>query len=89
MRLGALADLTFAMSGRLALRLGASDASSVQTSFINADITLYRERPPTGEWLAFRPNAMSDQAGIGLAEVVHYDCAGRLGRSLQALVANS
>ena len=88
-RFGALADLTFAMSGRLAQRLGAADASSVQPSFINADITLYRKRPPTGEWLAFRPNAMNDQAGVGLAEVVHYDRAGRLGRSLQALVVNS
>jgi acyl-CoA thioesterase len=87
-RFGALSDLTFAMGGRLALRSGAIDANSVQTSFINADITLYRERTPAGEWLAFRPVAVTDHAGIGIAEVAQFDHTGRIGRSLQALVAN-
>ncbi len=87
-RFAALSDLTFAMGGRLALRLGAVDGAGVQTRFINADITLYRERPPRGDWLGFRPGGISDRAGIGVAEVVQFDREGRLGRSLQALVAN-
>jgi hypothetical protein len=88
-RFAALSDMTFAMGGRLALRLGAVDQRAVQTRFINADITLYRERAPEGDWLAFRPAALSDRAGIGIAEVTQFDRTGRIGRSLQALVANT
>jgi hypothetical protein len=86
-RFGMLSDLSFAMGGRLAFLRGAADVRSVQTRFINADITLYRERAPEGEWLAFRPAVMTDRAGVGIAEVVQFDRAGRIGRSLQALVA--
>jgi hypothetical protein len=88
-RFAALSDLSFAMGGRLALRAGTANAAGMPTRFINADITVYRERTPVGEWLAFRPAALSDHAGIGLAEVTQYDRQGRIGRSLQALVANS
>jgi Thioesterase-like superfamily len=88
-RFGMLSDMTFAMGGRLAFLRGAVDARAAQVRFINADITLYRERVPEGEWLAFRPSAITDRAGVGLVEVVQFDRAGRIGRSLQALVANS
>jgi len=88
-RFGMLSDLSFAMGGRLALLRGSADARTLPTRFINADITVYRERVPQGAWLGFRPSAMSDHAGIGVAEVVQFDRAGRIGRSLQALVANS
>ncbi len=88
-RFGMLSDMTFAMGGRLAFLRGAVDARAVQTRFINADITIYREREPQGDWLAFRPSLMTDHAGVGVAEVVQFDRAGRIGRSLQALVANS
>ncbi len=88
-RFGALSDLTFAMGMRIGFLRGPVDVRTLQTRFINADITLYRERPPEGEWLGFRLATMADAAGVGVAEVVQFDRAGRVGRSLQALVANS
>jgi hypothetical protein len=88
-RFGMLSDLSFAMGGRLAFLRGSADARTQPTRFINADITVYRERVPEGAWLGFRPSVMADRAGIGIAEVVQFDRAGRIGRSLQALVANS
>jgi hypothetical protein len=50
--------MTFAMAGRLALRV----------------------RPVEG--------APAQRAGIGIVEVGQFDTAGKIGRSLQALVAN-
>lgn len=88
-RFGALSDLSFAMGMRIGFLRGPVDVRALQTRFINADITLYRERPPEGEWLGFRLATLADAAGVGVAEVVQFDRAGRIGRSLQALVANS
>lgn len=87
-RSAALSDLTFAMGMRLGFLRGPVDARALQTRFINADVTLYRERGPEGDWIAFRLATLADAAGIGVAEVVQFDRAGRIGRSLQALVAN-
>ena len=87
-RFGALSDLTFAMGMRIGFLRGPVDVRALQTRFINADITLYRERVPEGDWLGFRLATMADTAGVGVAEVVQFDRAGRIGRSLQALVAN-
>ena len=87
-RFGALSDLSFAMGMRLGFLRGPAGMRALQTRFINADITLYRERIPEGEWVAFRLAALADAAGVGVAEVVQFDRAGRIGRSLQALVAN-
>ena len=42
-----------------------------------------------GEWFAFRHALLTDHEGIGLAEVDLGDQAGRLGRSLQAMLANA
>jgi hypothetical protein len=88
-RFGALSDMTFAMAGRLALRVRPVEGAPVQMRFINADITIYRERTPQGDWLGMRPATVSERAGIGIVEVVQFDSAGRIGRSLQALVANA
>ena len=87
-RFAMLSDLTFAMGMRIGFLRGSVSARALQTRFINADITLYRERDPEGEWVAFRLATMADAAGVGVAEVVQFDRAGRIGRSLQALVAN-
>jgi hypothetical protein len=87
-RFAALSDLTFAMGMRLGFLRGPVDARALQTRFINADVTLYRERAPVGEWVAFRLATLADAAGVGLAEVEQFDATGRIGRSLQALVAN-
>jgi hypothetical protein len=88
-RFGMLSDLTFAIGGHLLTRRGGASPREAGARFINADITIYRERAPEGEWLAFRPAQMSNQAGVGIAEVVQFDRAGRIGRSLQALVAQT
>jgi hypothetical protein len=87
-RAAMLSDLTFALSGRLLLRRGLVPPDPRRVALINADVTLYLERPPRGEWIAMRSGAVGDFEGIGLAEVVQLDRGGRYGRSLQALVSN-
>jgi hypothetical protein len=87
-RAAMLSDLTFALSGRLLLRRGLVPLDPRRAAMINADVTLYLERPPEGEWIALRGAVVSDFEGIGVAEVVQHDRGGRYGRSLQALVAN-
>jgi hypothetical protein len=87
-RFGALSDMTFAIAGRLGLRVRPVEGTPLQMRFINADITLYRERIPEGAWLGLRPATVSERAGIGIVEAVQFDGAGRIGRSLQALIAN-
>lgn len=59
-----------------------------RVALINADVTLYLERPPEGDWIAMRHGSVGDVDGIAIAEVVQLDRGGRYGRSLQALVAN-
>jgi len=87
-RAAMLSDLTFALSGRLLLRRGLVPLDSRRVSLINADLTLYLERPPEGDWIAMRGGSVSDADGIGIAETGQLDRGGRYGRSLQALVAN-
>jgi hypothetical protein len=86
-RAAMLSDLTFAMAGRTLLRRR-DLPEDAPVPLINADMTLYLERPPVGDWIAFRRGAVSNQRGIGLAEVQQLDRQGRYGRSLQALIAN-
>jgi hypothetical protein len=88
-RAAMLSDLTFALSGRLLLRRGIVPPDPRRSAMINADVTLYLERAPEGEWLALRGGSVRDHEGIGVAEVVQLDRRGRYGRSLQALVANA
>jgi len=88
-RAAMLSDLTFALSGRLLLRRGLVPLDPRRVALINADMTLYLERPPEGAWVAMRSGSISDCDGIGLAEVTQLDTRGRYGRSTQALVANS
>ncbi len=87
-RAAMLSDLTFALSGRLMLRRGLVPLDPRRVALINADVTLYLDRPPEGEWVAMRRGAIHDCAGIGVAEVTQHDRRGRFGRSIQALVAN-
>ena len=87
-RAAMLSDLTFALSGRLLLRRGLVPLDPRRVALINADMTLYLERPPAGEWIAMRSGSITDCEGIGLAEVTQLDARGRYGRSTQALVAN-
>ena len=87
-RCAMLSDLTFALAGRTLLRRRELPPDPRRVAMINADLTLYLERPPEGSWFAFRRASVSEQRGIGLAEVTQVDARGRYGRSLQALVAN-
>jgi hypothetical protein len=87
-RAAMLSDLTFAMAGRTLLRRRELTEDERRVPLINADMTLYLERAPVGDWIAFRRGAVSNQRGIGLAEVHQLDTQGRYARSLQALVAN-
>ncbi|MEE2703983.1 MAG: acyl-CoA thioesterase domain-containing protein [Myxococcota bacterium] len=87
-RCAAVADLTFGLSGRALLKGGQLEPDPDRVALINTDTTLYWARAPRGNRFAFRSPRISDEAGIGLAEVVLYDASGRLGRSTQSLVAN-
>jgi Thioesterase-like superfamily len=87
-RAAMLSDLTFALSGRLLLRRGLVPLDPRRVALINADVTLYLERAPEGEWIAMRSGSVGDCEGIGIAEVAQLDRRGRYGRSLQALVSN-
>jgi hypothetical protein len=84
-----VADLTFGLSGRSLLRQRIVDVDAWRMPMINTDTTIYWERPPVGEWFGFRHALLTDHEGIGLAEVDLADTQGRLGRSLQAMLANS
>lgn len=88
-RCAAVADLTFGLSGRSLLRQRIVDVDAWRVPMINTDTTIYWERPPVGEWFGFRHALLTDHEGIGLAEVDLADGAGRLGRSLQAMLATS
>ena len=54
--------------------------------FINADLTVYIEREPTGEWICLESQTRIAQGGIGVAESILYDERGRVGRATQALL---
>jgi len=87
-RCAAVADLTFGLSGRSLLRKRIADVDAWRVPMINTDTTIYWEREPVGTWFAFRHALLTDHEGIGLAEVDLGDTSGRLGRSLQAMLAN-
>ncbi len=87
-RSAAVADLTFGLSGRILLDRHQVATNRPRIMMINTDTTLYWQRPPQGDWFAFRHAMLADEDGVGIAETVLYDRAGRLGRSLQALVGN-
>jgi len=53
--------------------------------FINADLTIYLERYPEGEWLALRSRTDLDDNGVGLAQSEVFDGEGAIGHALQSL----
>jgi Thioesterase-like superfamily len=76
-RLAAAADFGAGMSSTL---------SREQFVFINADMTLYIEREPVGEWICLDSVTRIASGRVGLTESVLYDTRGRLGRATQALL---
>jgi hypothetical protein len=57
-----------------------------QFLFINPDLTIHLDRPPTDEWVCLDARTYTSPDGIGLAESQLFDRVGRLGRSLQSLL---
>ena len=54
--------------------------------FINPDLTVHLDRPPTDEWVCLDARTHASPDGVGLAESELFDRSGRLGRSLQSLL---
>jgi hypothetical protein len=54
--------------------------------FINPDLTLYVERALQGDWVGLDSQTTIGVGGVGLAESVLYDQAGRVGRAVQGLL---
>jgi hypothetical protein len=54
--------------------------------FINADMTVYVERQPLGEWICLESRTRIARGGIGVTESVLFDERGRVGRATQALL---
>lgn len=54
--------------------------------FINVDLTVHLERLPEGEWVCVDAATIPQVNGIGTAESVLFDEAGRIGRAAQSLL---
>ncbi len=65
-----------------------ANSGDVGLKFVNADITLYLQRLPEGEWLGFEVTAHHANDGIAVGECAMYDERGAIGRSLVCAVAN-
>ena len=76
-RLAAAADFGAGLSGTL---------PRDRFLFINADLTVYIDREPVGEWICLDSQTRIPAGGIGLAESALYDRRGRVGRATQALL---
>lgn len=56
--------------------------------FVNADITLYLQRDPDGEFIGFEVTSHQSEQGVAVAECLLYDARGAIGHSLVCGVAN-
>ncbi len=57
--------------------------------FINTELTVHLTREPAGEWVCLDAITRPGTLGVGLAEAVLSDEAGRLGRSAQTLLVRA
>ena len=55
-------------------------------SFINPDLTITLHRYPVGEWIGLDGASFAEDTGIGVAETVLHDEAGRIGRGIQTIL---
>ena len=88
-RAAAMTDMTLGSQMRMAVRRRAKASAedeppTLGALMINADTTSYWERPFNGDWLGMRPSLITERDGIGTAEAVLYDAAGRVGTSTQS-----
>ena len=65
-----------------------ANSGSAGLQFVNADITLYLQRLPAGEWLGFEVTQHHAHEGIAVGECTIYDEQGAIGRSLVSALAN-
>ena len=56
--------------------------------FVNADITLYMDRQPRGEWIGLEVATHLSTKGVAIGECALFDLEGPFGRSLVCGVAN-
>jgi hypothetical protein len=56
--------------------------------FINVDLTVHLERMPAGEWICVDAVTLPQPNGVGTAESLLSDRAGRIGRALQTLLVS-
>jgi len=54
--------------------------------FINPDLTIYLDRPASGEWVCLDAATALGSPGVGLAQSALWDGRGPIGRALQGLV---
>ena len=54
--------------------------------FINVDISIHLERMPQGEWVGLDAITLPQPNGVGTADTLLFDEAGRIGRAMQTLL---
>ena len=79
-RVAALSDFTNALAH--------FRAKGEVVGFINADITLYLHRHPTGEWICLEVEGNAQPNGIATARATLYDQEGSIGMVSVARLAN-
>lgn len=57
--------------------------------FINADITLYLQRLPRGEWIGLEVERAVEPHGLGVSRATLYDADGPIGTAIEAALANA
>jgi len=77
MRVLSAADFGNGVSARMDFR---------SSLFINTDLTVYLDRELDGEWVCLDAQTFLGPEGSGFAESALFDPAGRIGRSVQALL---
>ena len=65
-----------------------ANGGSQGVSFINADLTLYLQRLPAGEWIGLEVSGHASADGVAIGEATVYDERGPIGKSLVAAIAN-
>jgi len=56
--------------------------------FINTDLSVHLHRYPAGEWVCLDALTLPEESGIGLADTLLRDEAGRIGRAAQTLLVD-
>ncbi len=58
-------------------------------TFINPDLTVFLNTPPSGEWICLDASTRLGTPGIGLSECALWDVDGPIGRSVQSLLVEA